>query len=186
MVPAGAGGDWCGASSGMLMSPGVGAAVGWGGDGGETGWPFGLRMRVGCGKNVGLLLISGKSRWVSVPGLQRDRRCCRSTAVPKSMSPKLPPVLAVAGGRLRTPLGFLFSPSSEGCRMWHFCAFPPSEHHPPLRSHPSPQAGPCPQAAPHGGVRGSPTGARGARPRPPPWAPGLEWGRGWKEQAAFP
>lgn len=73
------------------MSPGVGAAVGWGGDGGETGWPFGLRMRVGCGKNVGLLLISGKRRRVSVPGLQRGQEVlpehgCPQIRVPKAAS----------------------------------------------------------------------------------------------------
>lgn len=135
VVPSGAGGDWCGSRGRTSMSPA--------GEGTRTG----RSAMDACGmrKNVGLLRMQENAAGVLLePG------------VPKAVSPKPPPVRAVAGGSSGPLLGPYFHHPARAVGF----VLPPKP------------SGVTPRCPSHlGGLMGG----------SPPQAPTLGGGRGWRE-----
>lgn len=186
MVPAGAGGDWCG-PSGALMSPeGVGGSCGArfvgrrGGAGGEVGWRL-------CSAGLEPPENAISTRCHGHPELCPQSRVPPATSCPPCGCREAPVAAwlqqlarGAAGAALSLGISLLFLlPAASGAaRVLPGPVLPPQ-----------PQCWArslCSTQAPRGAA-GSPVGARAVGTWPsPPWAPSPAWGRGWKSPAAAP
>lgn len=171
MVPAGAGGDWCGPSGAPMSPEGVG---------GSCGASFVGRRR-GAGGEVGWRLCSAGSEppenAISTRCHGRPELCPQSRVPPAaSCSPCGCREAPVAAWLQQLARGAAGAALSLGISSFSCFQQPPEQ--------PGCCLAPCSTRAPRGAA-GSPVGARAVGTWPsPPRAP--TWGRGWKLPAAAP